>query len=208
MLFRSATDVAGHGLGGIEFTLRTPGGDVHVRCPLPGRHHVYAALAAAAVAVNDGMSLEEVAAALADARPGLRLTPKPGPHSSIIIDDSYNASPASMLAALDLLAECPGRRIAVLGDMRELGPASDEGHRSVGRHTVGRCDVLVVVGEDAHLIEEEARRGGHSDVRFAATSDDAASLLQKELRSGDHVLIKASRAVGLESVVDALVSMR
>ncbi len=203
-----ATDVAGHGLGGIEFTLRTPGGAAHIRCPLPGRHHVYAALAAAAVAVNDGMSLEEVAAALADARPGLRLTPKPGPHSSIIIDDSYNASPASMLAALDLLAECPGRRIAVLGDMRELGPASDEGHRSVGRHTVGCCDVLVVVGGDAHLIEEEARRGGHSDVRFAATSDDAASLLQKELRSGDHVLIKASRAVGLESVVDALVSMR
>jgi UDP-N-acetylmuramoyl-tripeptide--D-alanyl-D-alanine ligase len=154
------------------------------------------------------MSLEEVAAALADARPDLRLTPRPGPNGSTIIDDSYNASPASMLAALDLLAECPGRRLAVLGDMRELGMASDEGHRSVGQHTVGRCEILVVVGGDAHLIEEEARRGGHPDVRFTATSDDAASLLRKELRSGDHVLIKASRAVGLESVVDALVSMR
>jgi len=203
-----ASEIASHGLHGIEFRLSTPAGAVNVRCPLPGRHHVYPALAAAAVALNEGLSLREVAEALADARPDLRLTPRPGPNGSTIIDDSYNASPASMLAALDLLSECPGRRIALLGEMRELGAASEEGHRSVGRHAAGRCDVLVVVGEDARLIEEEAARAGHTDVRFAVSSDEATALLQRELRSGDHVLIKASRAVGLESVVDALVTTR
>lgn len=203
-----ATDIQSHGLAGIEFRMSTPAGDAAVRCPLPGRHHVYPALAAAAVAVNEGLSLDEIAAALADARPDLRLTPRPGPNGSTIIDDSYNASPASMLAALDLLSECPGRRIAVLGDMRELGAASDEGHRSVGRHAAGRCDILVIVGEDARLIKEEARRAGHEDIRFIASSDEAAGLLRRDLRSGDHILIKASRAVGLESVADALVATR
>ncbi|HSP54175.1 MAG TPA: UDP-N-acetylmuramoyl-tripeptide--D-alanyl-D-alanine ligase, partial [Dehalococcoidia bacterium] len=146
-----ATDIQSHGLGGIEFHMSTPSGGAAVRCPLPGRHHVYAALAAAAVALNEGMSLDEFTLALSEARPDLRLTPRPGPNGSLIIDDSYNASPASMLAALDLLSECPGRRIAVLGDMRELGAASDAGHLAVGRHTVGRCDVLIVVGGDARL---------------------------------------------------------
>ena len=203
-----ATDLRSHGLAGIEFHLTSPAGEATIRCPLPGRHHVYPALAAAAVALNEGLSLAAITAALADARPDLRLTPRPGPSGSIIIDDSYNASPASMLAALDLLSECPGRRIAVLGDMRELGAASDEGHRAVGRHAAGRCDILVVVGEDARLIEDWARRAGLKDVRFIASSDEAADLLRRELGAGDHVLIKASRAVGLESVVDALVATR
>jgi UDP-N-acetylmuramoyl-tripeptide--D-alanyl-D-alanine ligase len=159
-----------------------------------------------AVALNEGMALADITKALAEARPDLRLTPRPGPGGSVIIDDSYNASPASTLAALDLLSECSGRRIAVLGQMRELGDASDEGHRSVGRHSVGRCDILVVVGTEAGLIEEEARAAGHPYVRSAGSADDAASFLGRELRSGDHVLVKASRAVGLESLVEALVT--
>ncbi len=203
-----AVEILSHGLAGVEFRMTTPAGDAAVRCPLPGRHHVYPALAAAAVALNEGMSIDEVTAALADARPDLRLTPRPGPGGSVIIDDSYNASPASMMAALDLLSECPGRRIAVLGDMRELGAASEEGHRAVGRHAAGCCEVLVVVGEDARLIAEEARLAGHPSVRFIASSGEAADLLRREVQSGDTVLIKASRAVGLESVVDALVVAR
>lgn len=201
--FRAA-DVRSQGLSGIEFHMTTPAGDAHVRCPLPGRHHIYPALAATAVALNEGMSLKDIVAALSEAPPGLRLTPRHGPNGSLIIDDSYNASPASMLAALDLLSECPGRRIALLGDMRELGAASDEGHREVGRHAAGRCDLLFVVGEDARLIEEGALAAGHSSVRFIASSSEVADLLRRELRSGDHILIKASRAVGLESVVGAL----
>jgi UDP-N-acetylmuramoyl-tripeptide--D-alanyl-D-alanine ligase len=113
-----------------------------------------------------------------------------------------------MLAALDLLSECSGRRIAVLGDMRELGSASDEGHRRVGKRAATACDLLMIVGEDARLIEEEALRAGHSDVRFVGSSGTAVDQLKRELHSGDYVLIKASRAVGLESVVDALVATR
>lgn len=201
-----ASDIRSRGLAGIEFLMTTPAGEAHVRCPLPGRHHVYPALAAAAVALNEGISLSEITAGLADARPDLRLTPRTGPNGSVIIDDSYNASPASMLGALDLLSECPERRIAVLGDMRELGAASQEGHRTVGRHTLGRCDVVVVVGEDARLIEEGARSAGHPWVYFVDSTEEAIAFLRRELRTGDHVLIKGSRAVGLESVVGALVT--
>jgi len=203
-----ASALQSHGLDGIEFRLHTPAGDTAARCPLPGRHHVYPALAATAVALNEGLSLQDIAAALADARPDLRLTPRPGPNGAIIIDDSYNASPASMLAALDLLSECPGRRIAVLGAMRELGAASEQGHRAAGRHAATRCDLLFVVGEDARLIAEEARSSGHKNVHFLASGGDATPLLLRELRAGDHVLIKASRAVGLESIVAALVTAR
>ena len=201
-----ASDIRSRGLAGIEFQMKTPTGDAHVRCPLPGRHHVYAALAAAAVALNEGIPLDEITAGLTDARPDLRLTPRTGPNGSVIIDDSYNASPASMLAALDLLSECPGRRIAVLGEMRELGAASQEGHRTVGQHTQGRCDAVVVVGEDARLIEEGARSAGHPSVWFVPSAEEAAAFLARELHSGDYALIKGSRAVGLESVVDALVA--
>ncbi len=134
-----ATDLAGRGLDGFSFTLTSVGqgpspDSIRIDCPLPGKHHVYAALAAAAVALNDGMSLEEIAAALREARLGLRLTVRPGPNGSTLIDDSYNASPASMIAALDLLAETKGRHVALLGHMRELGAAEADGHEQVGRH--------------------------------------------------------------------------
>ncbi|MEX0682371.1 MAG: UDP-N-acetylmuramoyl-tripeptide--D-alanyl-D-alanine ligase [Dehalococcoidia bacterium] len=200
-----ATDIESHGLEGISFTLIDDSASVRAECPLPGRHHVYPALAAAAVALNEGMSLDEVASALAEARVDLRLTVRAGVNGCTIIDDSYNASPASMIAALDLLAELPGRRIAVLGHMRELGAAEDEGHRQVGQHAAGRCDLLYVVGADARLLAEEARADGQ-ETQQLESAEQAAETLIHELREGDHVLIKASRAVGLESLVDALVS--
>jgi len=108
-----------------------------------------------------------------------------------------------MVAALDLLAELPGRRIAVLGHRRELGTAEEEGHRRVGQHAKGRCDALYVVGDDARVLAEEARAAGQETTQIQS-ADEAAEALRKELREGDHVLIKASRAVGLESLVDAL----
>lgn len=199
------TDVESRGLDGISFTITANGESVRADCPLPGRHHVYPALAAAAVALNEGMILSEIAEALREARVDLRLTVRPGLNGSTLIDDSYNASPASMIAALDLLSELPGRRIAILGHMRELGAAEDDGHRRVGRHAAGHCDVLYVVGADARLIAEEARAAGQQTQTFES-AEQAAEVMAYELREGDHVLIKASRAVGLESLVDALVS--
>jgi UDP-N-acetylmuramoyl-tripeptide--D-alanyl-D-alanine ligase len=111
-----------------------------------------------------------------------------------------------MIAALDLLSESPGRKIAVLGHMRELGVAERDGHEAVGRYCAGRCDLLVVVGEDAGTLVDAAISRGHKAVRRFETPDDAASFLRDELREGDVCLAKASRAVGLEILVEALVS--
>ncbi len=219
-----ATDLSGHGLDGFSFRLTisrgvglqpdrgAEGGEIRIDCPLPGKHHVYAALAAAAVALNDGMSIAEIADALREfpaAHPEVlegRLTVRPGPNGSTIIDDSYNASPASMIAALDLLAETQGRHVALLGHMRELGTAEAEGHALVGQHAAKTCDILFVVGEDARHLADAARDAGCRDVHWLAATEDAAEALRKELRAGDICLIKASRAVGLESVVETVVA--
>ncbi len=199
-------DVQSHGLDGISFRIEAGTGSIDVSCPLPGKHHVYPALAAAAVGLDDGISLAEIAAALSEVRLEQRLNVIPGPNSSTIIDDSYNASPAAMLAALDLLGELDGRRIAVLGDMRELGAAETEGHRSVGHRAAERCDVLFVVGDSAEITASAAREAGHADVRTLSAGDRGAEELRSELREGDYALIKASRALELEKLVKALVA--
>ncbi len=175
-----------------------------VRLPLPGKHYVYPALAAAAVALEEGLTLSEVAEALAESRPELRSRVLRGPNGSTILDDSYNASPASMLAALDLLAELPGRRIALLGDMLELGAAEADGHRQVGERAATACDLLLVVGKRARPLAEAAE-GGSAEVRCLGSNAEAIDALKRELREGDHVLIKASRAMAFEEIVSALI---
>lgn len=199
-----ASDVVSRGLDGFSFRLTHGEASVEVSCPLSGKHHVYAALAAAAVALNEGMSLSEIAEALAVARPELRVRVLSGPNGSTILDDSYNASPASMLAALELLEELPGRHIALLGEMRELGVAEEDSHRSVGERAVNACDLLLVIGERARPILEAAQDGGLKDARFLESKEVAIDLLGTELGPGDHLLVKASRALALEAVVDAL----
>jgi UDP-N-acetylmuramoyl-tripeptide--D-alanyl-D-alanine ligase len=200
-----AEGLRGRGLDGFSFRLVTDGGSADVDCPLPGKHHVYPALAAAAVALREGMSVAEIADSLASAGSDLRLARRPGPNGSTIIDDSYNASPGSMLAALDLLGELPGRRIALLGGMRELGSATAEGNRQVGQLAAERCDILYIAGEEAGDIGAAAEAAGLRAVRYVGSTEEAAEALRRELREGDFLLIKASRAIGLEAVVSALV---
>lgn len=201
-----AGDLESHGLDGISFRLGHGDASVAVKMPLPGRHHVYSALAAAAVGLSEGMTLEQIAEALAQARPELRLRMLRASSGATILDDSYNASPQSMLAALDLLAELPGRRIALLGDMRELGAAEEDGHRHVGARAAACADLVLVIGERTRPLYEAACSTGGAEARFLASVEEATSLLRDELRPGDHLLIKASRAVALESVVEALSS--
>ena len=200
-----ASDVAGRGLDGISFRITHGEASGEVETPLPGRHHVYPALAAATVALGEGMTLDEIAAALREARPELRLRVLSTPGGATIIDDSYNASPPATLAALDLLSELGGRRIALLGEMRELGAAAEEGHRSVGERAAASADLVLVVGEPARTLYDAAVAAG-GEARFLDSPQDAASFLRDELRSGDHLLVKASRLVALETVVDALVA--
>ena len=198
-----ATDLTSRGLVGIEFRLVHGQKTVAVRLPLPGKQHVYPAMAAAAVALGEGLTLSEVADALAESRPELRSRVVRGPNGSTILDDTYNASPASMLAALELLAELPGRRIALLGDMLELGTAEVDGHRQVGERAATACNLLLVVGTRAQPLAKAAERGS-TEVRQLNSNAEAIDTLKRELREGDHLLIKASRAMAFEEVVSAL----
>ena len=199
-----ATDVTSRGLDGVSFRLRSQGESALVRSKLPGRHIVSNALAAAAVGLVDGMSVREVAAALGAAEVPLRMQAHRGRAGSTILDDTYNASPASMAAALDLLGEVPGRRIALLGDMAELGAAEREGHLAVGRRAAEMADVIHTVGELGKLIAQAARKAGHGSVHHWPTKEAAAEAVAAELGKGDVVLVKASRAAAFETLLDVL----
>jgi len=142
--------------------------------------------------------LDAAAEALATLRPAPgRLNPLPGENGSLLLDDTYNASPAAVRAALDTLAELPAtRRIAVLGDMLELGPAEAELHRAVGQRAAEVVDLLITRGEKARGIAEGATAGGLPPDRIAVvyTATDALARLRGQLGAGDVVLLKGSAA--------------
>ena len=195
-----ATDIHVDGFDGVRFTLRFAGQSIPLATPLLGKHNVYACLAAAAVGHIAGLSWEYITAGLASAPSTVRAVLVPGVGGSTIIDDTYNASPASVKAALDLLASLPGRKLAVLGDMLELGSYEEAGHRETGRRAAEVLDGLVGVGRRSRWTGEEARAQGLEDVTFCATNDEVAP----EVRAGDTVLVKGSRGARMEEVVARL----
>lgn len=203
-----ATDIVSQGLKGVNFTLHVQetGEKWYVRLPLVGRHSVHTALAAAGAAHAAGMGWGEIAEALGRLDTPLRLLVVPGPNGSTLIDDSYNASPDSTLAALNLLEEMPGRRIAVLGDMRELGSYEQEGHVKVARRAAVVAQRVVVVGTLGRYIGEEALRVGMAPecVFFATDNEQASDYLRRVLKPGDYVLVKGSRGLHMEEIVDTL----
>jgi UDP-N-acetylmuramoyl-tripeptide--D-alanyl-D-alanine ligase len=197
-----AENIQSEGLRGVTFELLHSGQRRHVHLPLLGAQSVHAALAAAAVASEEGLTLSDTAEALQRLSPALRLLVVDGINGSRIIDDSYNASPESVLAALNLLRELSGRRkIAVLGDMRELGSETEPGHRRVGNRAAAVVDVLVVFGDASRVTADEARRSGLSKVFEADSHAEIVDLLRRELRPGDDVLVKGSLAMGMSEVV-------
>jgi UDP-N-acetylmuramoyl-tripeptide--D-alanyl-D-alanine ligase len=201
-----ADNLVSRGLKGIQFDLHHEAKRLRVGMPVLGLHSIHAALAASAVAGQLGLSLEETAEGLHEVSSTLRLIVAAGINGSMIIDDSYNASPASTMAALNLLAEMDGRKVAVLGDMRELGDYTEEGHRMVGRRAADVAKILVAVGALGSLIGEEAIGIGKSPetVFLARTNQDAIDRLREILRPGDCVLVKGSRGMQLEEVVEAI----
>ena len=190
----------------MRFRLQTPLGARPVRIPVPGRLSVHNALAAAAVGVAAGVPLDAIVAGLSAGWAAPHRAEVVRLRGATIIDDSYNASPSSVIAALDLLAGIPGRHVAVLGEMLELGEAHDEGHRSVGEAAAGVAELLIVVGHDARGIIAGATAGGMdaSRIHHATDVETALDVLRPRLRDGDVVLVKASRGIQLDRLVDAL----
>lgn len=201
-----ADDIASMGLAGIRFTLHHRGETLTVRVPLLGRHSVHTALRASAVGLVEGLSWPEIVEGLSSMTSQVRLVVAPGPRNSHIIDDSYNSSPDSALAALNLLADMSGRRIAVLGDMLELGAAEESGHRLVGRRAADAATVLITVGTRARLIAEEALRVGMRPDRVYAVDDapDSVEILESIIAEGDYILIKGSLGMRMDRIVNAL----
>ena len=179
--------------------------EFEVRLVTPGNHHVRSALRAAAAAMVLGVPPETVAKALAEAR----TTPERGEvyHRGgiTILADAYNANPLSMSAALETLVGLAGRPVAVLGDMLELGPTAPVLHYSVGAEAAERgVAVLIAVGSYAEDIARGARDHGSKEIYEAADRRGAHHILQKVLRPGDVLLLKASRALRLDLLLDGI----
>lgn len=201
-----ASDIEGLGLEGVRFVFHHASETFSVRVPLLGRHSVHTALRAAAVGLIEGLSWPQILSGLTATPTQLRLVAVDGPGGSLILDDTYNAAPESMLAALNLLEELDGRRIAVLGDMLELGEFEERGHRIVGARAAEVARHLVTVGERARWIGEEALRAGLPEAVLTTleNSDQAVEFLRGEVGSGDVVLIKGSRAIRMDKIVSEL----
>jgi alanine racemase len=195
---------------GTSFTVNTPAGRRRVNIPLLGRHQVYAALAAIAVGLEHQVALDTIVQRLAGlARVPGRLNPLPGRRGSLLLDDSYSASPAAVEAALETLAALDARhRIAVLGDMLELGDYEAAGHERVGQRAAGILDLLVTKGNRARRIADAARAAGKpaDQVIVAYTAEDAARAVLERLAPGDVVLVKGSLATRMEQVVRLLMA--
>jgi UDP-N-acetylmuramoyl-tripeptide--D-alanyl-D-alanine ligase len=205
-----AEGIASHGLEGMAFDLLMGAERRPVSLPRLGRHAVHNALAAAAVARELGFSVDEIAAGLGE--------PWALPHRSAVVrlgdvtilDDSYNAGPDSMLAALATLSELPGRHVAVLGEMAELGDLAEDAHREIGQLAGRTLELLVAVGAAGRTLADAALGAGLDSNALVRVPDAeaAAAALEPRLRPGDVVLVKASRSVGLERVAEALVERR
>jgi UDP-N-acetylmuramoyl-tripeptide--D-alanyl-D-alanine ligase len=204
-----AERIEAHGRDGTQFRLVLPGRARRplVRIRAPGEHNVTNALAAAAVGVALGVPGSGIVAGLAKFRPAAMRSQIEMRHGVRIIVDCYNANPASMRAAVRLLAEskAAGRRIAVLGDMLELGPTTGQLHEQVGEYVGGQgIDMLIASGALARHLARGARAAGMAAVREAADAPAAAAELLALVRPGDVVLVKGSRGMRLERVVQAL----
>ena len=213
-----AVEIQDHGLAGVSFVAQVaserwplePRRGLGVRHELVlatlGQHMVRAALAAVSVGLAEGLDWPEIQHGLTAQGQGVRLVSVRGPNGSTLLDDSYNASPTSTVAALGFLASLPGRHLAVLGDMLELGAGEEDGHRAVGRCAAQGVEVLLTVGQRARLIAAEAIRGGLPETQVHVMDDNASAsdYLAGILREGDILLVKGSRGMAMEAIVRAL----
>lgn len=203
-----ADEVEGLGLEGIRFNLHFHSEVLNLRVPLIGRHSVHTVLRAAAVGLADGLTWQEIVTGLRSGHTQLRLVAVRAASGALLLDDTYNASPQSTLAALNLLEELDGRKVAVLGDMLELGQYEWRGHEMVGVRAAEVVAELVTVGERGRMIAAAASRSGLDDALIIEVEDSqqAIELLRKRLGPQDVVLVKGSRGMRMDLIVTALES--
>ena len=201
-----ADEIESLGLSGIACTIHADGESIRVTVPIPGWHMVLNALAATAVGRALGLTMQEIKAGIE------ALEPVGGRfhiinHGDIqIIDDCYNANPVSMKASLDVLRDAKGRKVAILGDMGELGENEEQMHAEVGYHAAkNKIDLLICTGKiSSHMAEAAMASGGCGEVLQVPTMEALLTCLPSLIQSGDTVLVKASHFMHFEKVVEKL----
>ena len=201
-----ASQIEGLGLQGVRFRMHYRSEDLDIQVPMVGKHSVYTALRATAVGLAAGMDWPQIIEGLQMGIHEIRLATARAENGATLLDDTYNASPDSTLAALNLLEEIPGRHIAVLGDMLELGPYEEQGHRMVGSRAAEIAQILVTVGERAKIIAASAAEAGllKENIFVYANAEQALNYLRENMTSEDVVLVKGSRAMKMEEIVPQL----
>ena len=201
-----ADQIESHGLDGIRFRIHSGHESFNMHAPLIGSHSVHTILRAVAAALVEGLSWGEIVLGLQQASSQLRLLVAHTRQGALLLDDTYNASPESMLAALNLLAELPGRKIAVLGGMNELGQYEAIGHQKVGVRVAEVADQLITYQQNAKMISTAALQAGLSSsaVVNLEDSESVVSLLDSSLTRGDVVLIKGAHGLRMDKIVQAL----
>ncbi|MGV8026966.1 MAG: UDP-N-acetylmuramoyl-tripeptide--D-alanyl-D-alanine ligase [Anaerolineaceae bacterium] len=205
-----ADAIQGNGLKGITFDIHYQGLKYHVQVPLLGRHSVQTILRSAAAGLAVGMTWDEIILGLQKGHSQLRLVAVRTETGALILDDTYNATPESMLAALDLLDELRGHKVAVLGDMLELGAYEELGHHQVGEKAATVVNHLITVGKLGRIIADTARQAGlpENAITSVNNSAEAVEILKYNLTAEDVVLIKGSHGLRMDTISAALEKTR
>jgi len=201
-----AVDILSSGLKGLSLNL-VHQGEVHqAHSPLMGAFSAYTILRATAVAINAGLDWELINTGIAASQIDLRMRQFSLPNGAIILDDTYNAAPESTIAALKLLDDLQGRKIAILGDMLELGTYEKSGHYEVGTYAARIADQLILVGNRTKIIAEAAADSGfdQKNIYWYPTSMAAADTAKQMIQNGDVVLIKGSNSMRMDHIIKEL----
>ena len=203
----TALNVESDGTSRLTCTVRTPATQFEAEIPALGTHMVYPTLIASALAEHFGMGGDEITQGIQGFLPTkMRMNVIRCPGDIVILNDAYNANPQSMRAAAAVLSDARGRRkVAVVGDMKELGPSSEAFHRAVGGYfAAAGIDHLIAIGDLARFMAEGARAAGLDQADYFPDLEQAGQALLRELRAGVTILVKASRSMAFEKIVDFL----
>lgn len=201
-----ADQIEGMGLEGIRFRLHHNNDVLHLRVPQIGRHSVHTVLRAVSVGLMLNLSWNEIIHNLQTSKNQIRLNTVYSSKGSLILDDTYNASPESTLAALNLLHELDGQKIAILGDMKELGPYEKQGHEKVGARAADICDTLITYGELSAMIAGSAQQSGLSarHIHHFTDMNELITFVNQISTGNEVILVKGSNSLNMDRIVSAL----